>query len=113
MGRDANAEVAARTYTDATSTSLAASIAANWSTPSQVYSRQESLQQLQTAFDTLDQVDQEVLAMRHFEGLGNNEVAEILGIQKSAATNRYMRALARLRAILDKVALEDVPHNGA
>ena len=52
----------------------------------------------------MDELDREVLALRHFEELGNNEVAEILGLQKSAASNRYVRALKRLREVLEKVA---------
>ena len=50
----------------------------------------------------MDEIDREVLALRHFEELSNNEVAEILGLQKSAASNRYIRALSRLKDILAK-----------
>ena len=42
-------------------------------------------------------MDREILVLRHFEELSNNEVAEVLGIHKAAATNRYLRALRRLR----------------
>jgi RNA polymerase sigma-70 factor (ECF subfamily) len=49
----------------------------------------------------MDEIDREVLALRHFEELGNNEVAEILGIQKTAASNRYVRALKRLKQVLE------------
>ena len=48
----------------------------------------------------MDPLDREVLALRHFEMLTNAETAEVLGIKKSAASNRYIRALERLRAIL-------------
>ena len=51
----------------------------------------------------MDEIDREVLALRHFEELTNNEVAEVLGLQKSAASNRYVRALTRLRTILSEV----------
>jgi RNA polymerase sigma-70 factor (ECF subfamily) len=49
----------------------------------------------------MDPLDREVLALRHFEELGNAETAEILGIQPAAASKRYVRALARLRQILE------------
>jgi len=39
-------------------------------------------------------------ARLHFEELGNNEVAEVLGISKDAASKRHVRALMRLRDIL-------------
>ena len=38
--------------------------------------------------------------LRHFEELSNTDVAKILGLQKSAASNRYVRALARLKQIM-------------
>ncbi len=49
----------------------------------------------------MDEIDREVLAMRHFEELTNAEVAQALGIQETAASNRYVRAIRRLKAILD------------
>ena len=33
------------------------------------------------------------------------EVAEVLGLQKAAASNRYVRALKRLKGILEKFSL--------
>jgi RNA polymerase sigma-70 factor, ECF subfamily len=63
--------------------------------------RGERLVRLREALDGMDEVDREVLALRHFEELGNNEVADILGIQKTAASNRYVRALKRLKQLLE------------
>ena len=51
----------------------------------------------------MDPIDQEILALRHFEELGNNEVAEVLGIEPKAASIRYIRALKRLKEILSTV----------
>ena len=48
----------------------------------------------------MDHLDREVLALRHFEQLSNNEVAEVLGIGKSAASKRHLRALERLKEAL-------------
>ena len=58
---------------------------------------------MQEALNTLDPLDREILTLRHFEELSNNEVAELLGLQKAAASNRYVRALGRLREALGKV----------
>jgi RNA polymerase sigma-70 factor (ECF subfamily) len=63
--------------------------------------RGERLARLREALDSMDEIDREVLALRHFEELSNNEVAEILGIQKTAASNRYVRALKRLKQVLE------------
>jgi RNA polymerase sigma-70 factor (ECF subfamily) len=48
----------------------------------------------------MDPFDREILALRHFEELRNGEVAQILGLSKTAASNRYIRALERLKAML-------------
>ena len=63
--------------------------------------RGERLARLREALDSMDEIDSEVLALRHFEELSNNEVAEILGIQKTTASNRYVRALKRLKQVLE------------
>jgi RNA polymerase sigma-70 factor (ECF subfamily) len=44
-----------------------------------------------------------VLALRHFEQLSNVETAEVLGIKPTAASNRYVRALERLKQILSQM----------
>ena len=52
----------------------------------------------------MDEIDREVLLLRHFEELSNKEAAVVLGIQENAASNRYVRALKRLREALAHVA---------
>lgn len=87
----------------ATSFSLAARLVADLTSPSQAAIRNEMLNELRDAFDGMDPIDREVLALRHFEDLTNNEVAAVLGLQKAAASNRYIRALKRLRMVLSKM----------
>jgi RNA polymerase sigma-70 factor (ECF subfamily) len=48
----------------------------------------------------MDPIDREVIALRHFEELSNSETAEVLGVTPQAASNRHIRAMARLQAIL-------------
>ena len=48
----------------------------------------------------MDPIDREVLALRHFEHLSNDETALGLGLTKAGASNRYVRALKRLKEIL-------------
>jgi RNA polymerase sigma-70 factor (ECF subfamily) len=62
--------------------------------------RAEALAGIEQALEQMDDMDREVLVLRHFEELTNQETAETLGLQKSAASNRYIRALKRLREIL-------------
>ena len=40
------------------------------------------------------------MVLRHFEELSNAETARVLGLEKTAASNRYIRALKRLKAAL-------------
>ena len=55
--------------------------------------RAERKIRLQEALNSLDPIDREILALRHFEQLSNGEAAEVLGLDKSAASKRYARAL--------------------
>ena len=55
---------------------------------------------LQEVVDGLDPLDREILALRHYEELTNQEAAEELGITPAAASKRYIRALERLKAVL-------------
>ena len=55
---------------------------------------------LENALNAMDETDREILSLRHFEELSNQEVASELGIDSSAASKRYFRALKRLQVIL-------------
>jgi RNA polymerase sigma-70 factor (ECF subfamily) len=85
---------------ETSSAALAAHLLGRLSTPSQAAIRAERKIRLQEALDSLDPVDREVLALRHFEELSNTEAAAVLGLDKSAASKRYARALIRLKEIL-------------
>jgi RNA polymerase sigma-70 factor (ECF subfamily) len=99
-GRDVS--IARRTGPGASSASLAGYLVAHLTSPSQAAIRGEMEAQLGQAIDSLDPIDREVLVLRHFEELTNGEVAEVLGLQVKAASIRYVRAIARLKAILDR-----------
>ena len=65
--------------------------------------KDEVAAQLEKAIDSMEPIDREVLALRHFEELTNSEVAEVLGIQQKAASIRYVRALKRLKGVVDEI----------
>lgn len=77
-------------------------------TPSQLAVREENSRQLREAMTQLDPIDREVLALRHFEQLTNQEVAELLGLDKSAASKRYARALRRLLKVLHDIGFKSL-----
>ncbi len=84
----------------ANASSLASQLIGHLTSPSQAAARAETAARLTRALEEMDAVDREVLVLRHFDELTNNEVAELLGLQKAAASNRYVRALKRLKEIL-------------
>jgi RNA polymerase sigma-70 factor, ECF subfamily len=90
-------------YPQTTSASLAAQFAGKFTSPSQAAAREETLARVEQAVAAMDPLDQEVLALRHFEELTNSEVAEVLRIQQKAASIRYVRAIKRLRAVLSEM----------
>ena len=106
QARDAAREIHAQVlrYPQATSTSLAFQLAADRTSPSGAAIREEMAAQLEAAIESMDPIDREILALRHFEELTNGEVAEALGIQQKAASIRYVRALGRLKRILEKLS---------
>ena len=62
--------------------------------------REELRVKIEEALQGMDDIDREVLMLRHFEDLSNKDVATVLGLQENAASNRYVRALGRLKGIL-------------
>ena len=93
--RDAGREVSLYrgALPQASSVCLAAQLLGRLTTASQAAMRAERQRQIQEALDKLEPLDREILALRHFEELSNSEAAEALGLTKSAASNRYVRAL--------------------
>jgi RNA polymerase sigma-70 factor, ECF subfamily len=100
--RDAGQEVSLYrgALPQATSVSLAALLLGRLTSPTQAAQRAEMQIRLQEVINAMDPIDREVLTLRHFEELSNVETAQALGIQKAAASNRYLRALKRLKDTL-------------
>ncbi|MEM7261567.1 MAG: sigma-70 family RNA polymerase sigma factor [Planctomycetota bacterium] len=103
--RDARLEVSRRESTtpDATSVSIVRHLLGDLTSPSENAMRDELAERLQGILDSMDPMDREVIALRHFEELSNGEVADVLAIDKSAASKRYVRALRRLREIFAEI----------
>lgn len=86
-----------------TSFSLSHRLLAHLSSPSQAALRAELSEQLNLALATMGELDREVLALRHFEELTNAETARVLGLSEQAASARYVRAVSRLRKVLEAI----------
>jgi RNA polymerase sigma-70 factor (ECF subfamily) len=85
---------------EASSVSLAAQLLGQFTSPSHAAVRAELQLRIQDALNGMDPIDREVLALRHFEQLANGETAQVLSLSEAAASNRYVRALKRLKDIL-------------
>jgi RNA polymerase sigma-70 factor (ECF subfamily) len=79
---------------------LAWQLLAGGSTPSQQLNRRELALRVRQAVAQLPEADHEVVMMRHFEGLSNQEVSCLLGIDPATASKRHGRAMLRLHRIL-------------
>lgn len=75
---------------------LSSAIAASLTTPSQVARRKEITEVVRAVVDSLDDIDREVLELKHFDGLKYKDIADKLGITKDAAMQRHHRALKKL-----------------
>jgi RNA polymerase sigma-70 factor (ECF subfamily) len=68
--------------------------------PSRAAVRAEMQIKIQDALNAMEPIDREIITLRHFEELTNSETAHVLGLSKTAASNRYVRALKRLKDAL-------------
>ncbi len=102
--RDADRErsIQAR-LADGTSFTMTFHLLGRVTSPSKAAVRAELSSLVTKALEEMNEIDREVLALRHFEELTNKEAAEVLGIEQKAASIRYVRALARLKEVLGKV----------
>ena len=90
-----------------TSMAIAAQLAGPLTAVSEIVARAERIERLEKTLNAMDPMDREVIALRHFEELSNVETARVLGIEHSAASKRYVRAMARLAELLSQFAASE------
>lgn len=73
-------------------------------TPAAAATQREIELHVQAAIDRLPDRDREIILMRHYEQLSNQDIAATLELTEPASSMRYLRALKKLRAILDEAA---------
>ncbi len=100
VSREANIKQSADP--DATSMAIAAQLVGQGTSPSEAYARKEAMNRVRNTLNEMSEVDREIIALRHFEQLSNAETAEILELTEAASYRRYIRAVQRLRAAMDK-----------
>jgi RNA polymerase sigma-70 factor, ECF subfamily len=103
--RDAGQEVSLYrgALPQASSASLAAHLLGKLTSATDAAIRAEHKLIVQEALNSMEALDREVLVLRHFEHLSNDETALVLGVKKATASQRYIRALKRLKEILSSI----------
>jgi RNA polymerase sigma-70 factor (ECF subfamily) len=86
---------------DRSSVELIAELIDRELTPATAALRKELQNRFQSVLADLDEDDREIILMRHFEQLSNQEVAAALGLTEPAASMRHLRALRKMRELLD------------
>jgi RNA polymerase sigma-70 factor (ECF subfamily) len=94
---------------DESAEELADRLVTSSTSPTQQALRQEQRQRVRQALSRLAEPDREVLVLRHLEGLGVADTAEVLRISPGAVKLRHLRALERLRALLGEVQKGGLP----
>jgi RNA polymerase sigma-70 factor (ECF subfamily) len=105
LKRDAAREVSLyrRAMPEACSVSLAAQLLGKLTSPTQAIAKAELQLIVQEVLNSMDEMDREILVLRNFEQLSTTETAEVLGINRSTASKRYLSALKRLKQALSAV----------
>jgi RNA polymerase sigma-70 factor (ECF subfamily) len=70
-------------------------------TPAAAATQKELAKRVEEAIGRLGEADYEIIVMRHYEQLSNREVAEALNLTEPAASMRYLRAIKRLRIVME------------
>ena len=66
-------------------------------TPAAQATRREMANRMEDALMKLNDLDRDIIIMRHYEQLSNDEVSKTLNLKPAAASMRYLRALRKLR----------------
>ena len=91
------------------SVDLGMRLVAPGTSPTQAAVRQEKVECMRHALDSLREADRQIIMLRSFEDLSFGEIGEVLGIAENTATVRYVRALRKLKDIWKRLTGESRP----
>lgn len=98
---------------DQSSAQLGAFLSDQNLTPEAAALQKELARRVENAIMQLDSRDNEIIVMRHYEHLSNQEIAVALDLTEPAASMRYLRAVRRLKSILqdEHPSMRDEPES--
>ena len=103
QSRSVTRESRAAEFTGESAVEIVRHLMAHDTSPSNRLVRKERSEQVKEALATLAPHDREVLAMRYVEHLNTAEMADALGISEGAVKSRHLRAVLRMRGLLEQV----------
>jgi RNA polymerase sigma-70 factor (ECF subfamily) len=93
---------------DHSTVELAAQLAGHELTPGTAAAQEEMARLVEAAIAKLPDQDCEIIIMRHYEQLSNQEIALALGLTEPAASMRYLRAIRRLKELMVNPASDSI-----
>lgn len=90
-------DLASMPLNDASILNLASQLAGQFTSVDRNLIKEEVQRKLMDALDRMEVNDREIVAMRHFEELSTQEIAELVGLTRSGVLKRYTRAIERLQ----------------
>lgn len=96
---------------DQSSYQLAALIGDRQLTPAEAALQKEIAGQVEHAITLLNEADSEIIIMRHYEMLSNQDIAAALDLTEPAASMRYLRAIRRLKEVLEEVTSDQTKND--
>ena len=99
---DREQKMAAPRGYDQSSVQLAALLGDPKLTPAAAVMQAEMARQVEESITLLDEKDSEIIVMRHYEHLTNQEIGQLLDLSEPAASMRYLRAIRRLKIVLQE-----------
>ncbi len=88
---------------------LANRLVSDLSSPSSQAIKSELIEKTRCGLDAIEATDREMLILTHYEGMSLAEAAQVVGLSKSGAGKRYLRAIKSLRYVLE--SLDDASKN--
>ena len=95
---------------DQSSVHLASLLGDDQLTPAAAAVQKELAERVEEAIALLEERDCEIIVMRHYEHLSNQEIGEVLNLTEPAASMRYLRAIRRLKKLMtERLPDESIP----
>src|SRR5262249_25863066 len=101
--RSVRREAAGLALPDESALLLAGCLVGSATGPLSELARAELCSRVQAALVQLNEGDREVLVMRYLEQLPTRDIAGVLGVSEGAIKMRHLRALERLRPLLEGI----------